>query len=197
MRLRIFAILVVLFSGILTAFVHPAPPPTRQLALVSGVPHGIDTYVDRDIQEQHASRSEYRKALADHARAKFVRHQRYLKKLAAERAAQARAAAAARQAAQQAAAARTASAPSYASGGTYWDHIAQCESGGNWAENTGNGYYGGLQFDMQTWDAYGGQSFASRPDLASREAQITVATRVRDGYGKYPARGYSAWPVCG
>lgn len=80
---------------------------------------------------------------------------------------------------------------------TIWDHIAACESGGNWSINTGNGYYGGLQFDIQTWLAYGGGAFASRPDLASREQQIIVATRVRDGYMNYPARGYSAWPVCG
>lgn len=78
-----------------------------------------------------------------------------------------------------------------------WDRVANCESGGNWHINTGNGYYGGLQFDMGTWEAYGGLAFASRPDLASREAQIVVATRVRDGYLKYPPRGYSAWPTCG
>lgn len=78
-----------------------------------------------------------------------------------------------------------------------WDRIAHCESTDNWHDNTGNGYYGGLQFDLQTWYAYGGGSFAARPDLASREAQILVATRVRDGWHHYPARGYTAWPVCG
>jgi resuscitation-promoting factor RpfB len=70
-----------------------------------------------------------------------------------------------------------------------WDRIAQCESGGNWAANTGNGYYGGLQFNLGTWQAYGG---TSRPDLVSREQQIAVAERVRDASG-----GYGAWPVCG
>ena len=77
----------------------------------------------------------------------------------------------------------------YATGGSVWDKIAQCESGGNWAANTGNGYYGGLQFDMSTWQAYGG---TGRPDQNSREAQIAVAVKVRDANG-----GYGAWPNCG
>ena len=73
-----------------------------------------------------------------------------------------------------------------------WDRIAQCESGGNWATNTGNGYYGGLQFDKRTWDAYGGDQYANLPHQASREQQISVAEKVRDARG-----GYGAWPVCG
>jgi resuscitation-promoting factor RpfB len=77
----------------------------------------------------------------------------------------------------------------YASGGTVWDRIAECESGGNWAANTGNGYYGGLQFNLSTWRSYGG---VSRPDLTSREYQISIAEKVRDASG-----GYGAWPVCG
>jgi len=68
-----------------------------------------------------------------------------------------------------------------------WDRIAQCESGGNWAINTGNGYYGGLQFDSQTWLGNGGGQFAPRADLASRTQQIAVANRV------YAARGLSPW----
>ena len=68
-----------------------------------------------------------------------------------------------------------------------WDRIAQCESTGNWSINTGNGYYGGLQFDLRTWLGAGGGDFASRPDLASREEQITVANRV------YADRGLSPW----
>ena len=68
-----------------------------------------------------------------------------------------------------------------------WDSIAQCESGGNWHINTGNGYYGGLQFSYSTWLAYGGDDFASRADLASREEQITVANRV------YADNGTSPW----
>jgi uncharacterized protein YabE (DUF348 family) len=77
----------------------------------------------------------------------------------------------------------------YASGTSVWDRIAACESGGNWAANTGNGYYGGLQFNLSTWQSYGG---SGRPDQNSREAQIAVAERVRDAEG-----GYGAWPVCG
>ena len=73
-----------------------------------------------------------------------------------------------------------------------WDQIAKCESGGNWSINTGNGYYGGIQFDKQTWNAYGGSQYASRPDLATKQEQIAVAEKVRDDRG-----GYGAWPVCG
>jgi uncharacterized protein YabE (DUF348 family) len=77
----------------------------------------------------------------------------------------------------------------YAGGSSVWDAIAACESGGNWAANTGNGYYGGLQFNLGTWQAYGG---SGRPDQNSREAQIAVAERVAAASG-----GYGAWPVCG
>jgi uncharacterized protein YabE (DUF348 family) len=68
-----------------------------------------------------------------------------------------------------------------------WDRVAACESGGNWHINTGNGYYGGLQFSAGTWNAYGGGDFASRADLASREQQITVANRV------YADNGLAQW----
>ena len=72
-----------------------------------------------------------------------------------------------------------------------WDRIAQCESGGNWHINTGNGYYGGLQFAASTWTSNGGGDFASRADLASREQQITVANRLyaRAGLGPWGCRG--------
>jgi hypothetical protein len=69
-----------------------------------------------------------------------------------------------------------------------WDQLAQCESGGNWATNTGNGYYGGLQFTVSTWQAYGGSGL---PSSASRETQIAIATKIRDAAG-----GYGAWPAC-
>lgn len=72
-----------------------------------------------------------------------------------------------------------------------WDAIAQCESGGNWHINTGNGYYGGLQFAAGTWRGYGGTKYASRADLASREQQIDIAEKVLVG------QGIGAWPVCG
>ena len=68
-----------------------------------------------------------------------------------------------------------------------WDRIAECESGGNWSINTGNGYYGGLQFSISSWLANGGDDFASRPDLASRAEQITVANRY------YAKSGLSPW----
>jgi uncharacterized protein YabE (DUF348 family) len=76
----------------------------------------------------------------------------------------------------------------FAGGDTVWDTLAQCESGGNWAINTGNGYYGGLQFSLGTWQAYGGTGL---PSQASRETQITIATKLRDASG-----GYGAWPGC-
>ena len=71
-----------------------------------------------------------------------------------------------------------------------WDNVAQCESGGNWHINTGNGYYGGLQFTQGTWANYGGGSYASRADLATREEQIAVANKVLQ------SQGWGAWPVC-
>jgi resuscitation-promoting factor RpfB len=71
-----------------------------------------------------------------------------------------------------------------------WDRLAQCESGGNWHINTGNGYYGGLQFSSGTWLAYGGGKFASRADLASRDEQIAIAEKVLKN------QGWGAWPAC-
>lgn len=72
-----------------------------------------------------------------------------------------------------------------------WNAVAACESGGDWSVNTGNGFYGGLQFTLPTWLTYGGGRYARRPDLASRNAQIAVAERVMAGQGR------AAWPVCG
>jgi uncharacterized protein YabE (DUF348 family) len=73
-----------------------------------------------------------------------------------------------------------------------WDRIAECESGGNWAANTGNGYYGGLQFDHGTWAAYGGTAYANNANGASKAQQIAIAEKVKADRG-----GYGAWPVCG
>lgn len=72
-----------------------------------------------------------------------------------------------------------------------WDAVAQCESGGNWSINTGNGYYGGLQFSASTWAAYGGTQYASTADQASKAQQIAVAEKV------LAAQGKGAWPNCG
>src|SRR3954453_17355481 len=60
-------------------------------------------------------------------------------------------------------------------GGHNWDGVAACESSGNWSINSGNGYYGGLQFSQSTWTGYGGTQYAPRADLASKSAQIAVA----------------------
>jgi len=79
-------------------------------------------------------------------------------------------------------------APASAATTGQWDAVAQCESGGNYAINTGNGFYGGLQFTLSTWAAYGG---TGAPQNASKSAQIAVAERVLAGQGK------GAWPVCG
>lgn len=74
--------------------------------------------------------------------------------------------------------------------GSTWDSLAQCEATGNWAANTGNGFYGGLQFTQQTWAAFGGTQYAPRADLATREQQIAVAEKVQAG------QGWGAWPSC-
>jgi hypothetical protein len=72
-----------------------------------------------------------------------------------------------------------------------WNAVAQCESGGNWDINTGNGFYGGLQFTSSTWLAFGGAAYAPRADLAARSQQIAVAERV------LADQGAGAWPTCG
>lgn len=88
--------------------------------------------------------------------------------------------------------------PASAATADEWDQTAQCESSGDWAINTGNGFYGGLQFTNSTWAAYGGTAYASRADLATKEQQITVAERVLwKGYNGTPPQGKGAWPVCG
>jgi resuscitation-promoting factor RpfB len=74
--------------------------------------------------------------------------------------------------------------------GASWDGLASCEASGNWATNTGNGFYGGVQLDQDTWEGNGGLRYAPRADLATREEQIAIAevTLARQGWG--------AWPVC-
>lgn len=71
-----------------------------------------------------------------------------------------------------------------------WNKVAACESSNNWHTNTGNGYYGGLQFTQSTWEAYGGLKYAHRADLAGKDQQIAVAEKVLDGQGP------GAWPAC-
>ncbi|WP_432036970.1 transglycosylase family protein [Streptomyces cucumeris] len=71
-----------------------------------------------------------------------------------------------------------------------WDRVAECESGGMWSANEGNGFYGGLQLTLSMWKEYGGTAYAPRPDLASRSQQISVAQSILDD------RGPDAWPSC-
>jgi hypothetical protein len=89
------------------------------------------------------------------------------------------------------AAAPVSTAAPASSGGANWSAIAACESGGNWSANTGNGFYGGLQFTQQTWLGYGGGQYAPSANLATQAQQIAVAQRVLAG------QGIGAWPVCG
>ncbi|THA26314.1 LysM peptidoglycan-binding domain-containing protein [Streptomyces sp. RKND-216] len=72
-----------------------------------------------------------------------------------------------------------------------WEQVAACESSGNWRINTGNGYYGGLQFSQSSWEAAGGTQYAPRADLASKQEQIAVAEKLLE------MQGPGAWPVCG
>lgn len=71
-----------------------------------------------------------------------------------------------------------------------WDMLAECESSGDWSINTGNGFYGGVQFTKSTWDAYGGSQYASYPNEASKSQQIEIAEKVLQGQGP------GAWPAC-
>jgi hypothetical protein len=82
----------------------------------------------------------------------------------------------------------SAAAPAQAASGGVWDKVAECESGGDWHINTGNGYYGGLQFSKQTWNAFGGSGTA---DQHSKKEQIKVAQKV------LKEQGPGAWPNCG
>ncbi len=83
-----------------------------------------------------------------------------------------------------------AAAPATAAG-TVWDRVARCESGGNWKINTGNGYYGGLQFSRRTWRGFGGAKYASQANRATKGEQIAIARRT------LATQGPGAWPTCG
>lgn len=83
-----------------------------------------------------------------------------------------------------------AQAPAQAASVSTWDKVAACESSGDWHINTGNGFYGGLQFTSSTWAAYGGRAYAPRADLATKHEQIMIAEKVLKGQGP------GAWPVC-
>jgi nucleoid-associated protein YgaU len=81
-------------------------------------------------------------------------------------------------------------ATAHAATDVQWERVAKCESGDNWHDNTGNGYYGGLQFSGSTWNSFDTRNYASRADLASRDQQIDVANHV------LARQGWNAWPVC-
>ena len=81
--------------------------------------------------------------------------------------------------------------PPASAASTVWDKVARCESGGNWKINTGNGYYGGLQFSSRTWKGFGGGKYASRANQATKGEQIAIARRV------LATQGPGAWPTCG
>ncbi|MGH3975511.1 MAG: transglycosylase family protein [Pseudonocardiaceae bacterium] len=81
-------------------------------------------------------------------------------------------------------------APAQAASRDQWDRLAQCESGGNWRANTGNGYYGGLQFSRRTWQGFGGGAYAGTANNASRLQQIAIAEKV------LRVQGWKAWPAC-
>ncbi|MDN0200883.1 transglycosylase family protein [Streptomyces sp. S.PNR 29] len=78
-----------------------------------------------------------------------------------------------------------------AADGTAWDRVAECETGGAWSENSGNGYYGGLQLSQEDWEKYGGLEYAASADQASRSQQISVAEKI------LADQGVGAWPTCG
>jgi len=81
-------------------------------------------------------------------------------------------------------------APASAAPERTWNRLAQCESGGRWHIDTGNGYYGGLQISKRTWNGFGGRKHARFPDRATKAEQIRVAERIRR------AQGWGAWPAC-
>ena len=81
-------------------------------------------------------------------------------------------------------------APAQAASQRTWNRLANCESSGRWHINTGNGYYGGLQFGRATWRAYGGRRFAHNAHRATKREQIRIGERVRRG------QGWRAWPTC-
>lgn len=163
-------------SAAVTRVVDAAPAPTG--------PTADELFAERDRRILAAALEEKRIADEQLFRWLYAATQAE-QEAAAQAAAEAAAAeaAAAEQARQDAAQPPAPSAPS----GGVWDSLAQCESGGNWGINTGNGYYGGLQFSLGTWQAYGGSGM---PHQQSREAQIAIAQRVQAG------QGWGAWPSC-
>lgn len=183
---RVMPLLVVLSITLSAGLATVTSAPSTPARAAASVPV-VHVDLDRTIVLQRHAHVRASRSLARHRLHVWQVKQARARALAAQRAAQARAAAA--EAARQAAAQQAAQTPatSASSAGHNWDAVAQCESGGNWATNTGNGYYGGLQFDIGTWLANGGGQYAPRADLATREQQIAVAETT------YASRGMSPW----
>lgn len=174
-------ILSVLTVAVVSALsFHPHSQARDQLVSYPQVRSAqVNVHYLHRLMAQAATRSMHRVALREEkiARARAAR-------LAAQRAAEA-----AQQNVQSSVSRETGGIPAV------WAALAECESGGNWAINTGNGFYGGVQFTMGTWQSYGG---TGAPQDASPSVQIMVARRIlTTGYGGNPPQGVNAWPVCG
>lgn len=137
------------------------------------------TQTSRDIERISIIEKRRRERAKARAEAQAQREAEAAQRAEAEAAAQA-------QTQQQESVAQSPAVPS----GSVWDRLASCESGGNWSINTGNGYYGGLQFSQSTWEGVGGTQYAPRADLASREQQIAAAEVL------LKSSGWGAWPAC-
>jgi len=171
-----------LAGGFVVATPRDAHGLTTEVVPAVPVQHDL-----RDATKEHEEREHHRHIRGKDPLVMAVLYVDRVERVRARLAAKAKAEAAAQRQAQVTTPAPS-SAPNYSSGGTVWDDLAKCESGGNWSINTGNGYYGGLQFDLGTWRGVGGSGY---PHQASREEQIHRATILRDRNG-----GYGAWPSC-
>lgn len=188
-------ILAVTFAPILAVVMlagisNEGPSQDAKSVAIDATHANTDTESIKDLQRRRdflimrATRSLEREKIQERrARAEARAEAQAKREAEAERIAEAEAAARAQ--AQE----ETSVAPSVSSG-SVWDRLAQCESGGNWSINTGNGYYGGLQFSQSTWEGVGGLQYAPRADLASREQQIAAAEVLLD------SSGWGAWPSC-
>jgi hypothetical protein len=174
---------------------EPKPTPVNQLSWYAG---GAEVEAMQAFDRAQAIEAE-RRAAEEAARVAELERQREAARVEAERIAaeQAAAAAAAAEAArvalardQRAQALNNTPPPRPALGGSVWDALAQCESGGNWAYNGPSGFDGGLQFDPSTWTAMGGGQYAPYAYMASREQQIAIAERT------LTSSGWGAWPAC-
>lgn len=189
--LGIFVALVLVTSALIS---KPVSDPAPQ---AKGKAHGISLQQAFILAQQR--RAEFyerstRSVIRAKAEQEIASHR--ARRIAAEKRAAARAARAeARRAARakarsKATHTRTVAAAPQPRSGANWDGLAMCESSGDWHINTGNGFYGGIQFTMSTWLSFGGGRYASRADLATREQQIAIGEKV------LASQGRGAWPGC-